>query len=394
MKSTLSGIDGMWIEEGEDISENTLRVLTASVRLNAKDTERLLAGHDVKMPEIIITMNRGARNGAIAKKWLSRAEKELGRCGFYEDDLIMVVEMNYTDMPKDWFEASGLEQERADDYEKLSRSEYDHKWLGKYYDEVEGSIIKSEWVDACIDAHKIDRLKNVFKPHGAIRCATDPADEGKDNKGFAAMHGSIVTCIKEKDRGEIDEAMDWAIDNALELGADQFIWDGDGMGTGAKGQVRGRLDGKKIDYHMFKGSLSGKGQDNADDIYMDDDKKEDKNPVTYAETFKNNRAQYYYRLADRCYNTYRCVVKGEYIDPDDMISFDSDGIESIDNFKSEITRIPRKPNGTGLKQIMSKEEMKKLGIPSPGMGDAVMMLQTNYTPEKTQSKPINFESGW
>ena len=60
LKSTLSGVDGLWIEEGEDISANTLRVLTASVRLNAKDSQRLLAGEDVKMPEIIITMNRGA----------------------------------------------------------------------------------------------------------------------------------------------------------------------------------------------------------------------------------------------------------------------------------------------------------------------------------------------
>ena len=108
LKSTLSGVDGLWIEEGEDITENTLRVLTASVRLNATDTERLIAGEDVKMPEIIITMNRGPRSGAIASKWLARAEKELGKCGYYEDDLIMVVEMNYTDMPQEWFQASGL----------------------------------------------------------------------------------------------------------------------------------------------------------------------------------------------------------------------------------------------------------------------------------------------
>jgi len=99
LKSTLSGVDKLWIEEGEDISENTLRVLTASVRLNATDTARKIAGENVKMPEIIITMNRGTRAGAVAKKWLARAESELQRCGYYEDDTIMVVQMNYTDMP-------------------------------------------------------------------------------------------------------------------------------------------------------------------------------------------------------------------------------------------------------------------------------------------------------
>ena len=48
LKSTLSGVDGLWIEEGEDISDNTLRVLTASVRLNADDTEKLLNGNKLE----------------------------------------------------------------------------------------------------------------------------------------------------------------------------------------------------------------------------------------------------------------------------------------------------------------------------------------------------------
>ena len=60
-------------------------------------------------------MNRGPRTGAVAKKWLSRAEDKLKRTGYYEDDTVMIVEMNYTDMPKSWFIASGLEHERLDD---------------------------------------------------------------------------------------------------------------------------------------------------------------------------------------------------------------------------------------------------------------------------------------
>jgi len=64
---------------------------------------------------------------------------------------------------------------------------------------------------------------------------------------------------------------------------------------------------------------------------------------TYAETFKNNRAQYYIMLADRFYNTYRCVVRGEYVDPEDMISLNSKGIDNIIDLKSQLCRIPRKP---------------------------------------------------
>lgn len=404
LKSTLSGIDGLWIEEGEDISANTLRVLTASVRLNAKDTERLLEGKkldsiddldqliadsDVKMPEIIITMNRGARTGAVAQKWLARAEKDLKRCGYYEDDTIMVVEMNYTDMPKSWFIASGLEQERLDDYDRLTTAAYNHKWLGDYLDEVENSIIKPEWFDACVDAHKIDKLASVFKPHGAKVVAHDPSDSGNDSKGYALRHGSIIKSVCEKLDGEVDEGCDWATGKAINDGADWFVWDGDGMGAGLKRQVSISLDGTKTSYYMFKGSLSGKGQDNAEKIYQSDYGTRSSNPKTYAETFKNNRAQYYILLADRMYNTYRCVVRGEYVDPDEMISFDSEGISNIDLLKSELCRIPRVENGTGLEQLMNKKEMKANDIDSPNMADSVMMTMWK-PPIKKKRKQLNY----
>lgn len=390
LKSTLSGVDGLWIEEGEDISENTLRVLTASVRLNAKDSERLIAGEDVKMPEIIITMNRGGRTGAVAKKWLARAEFELKRCGYYEDDTIMVVQMNYTDMPRKWFEASGLEQERLDDRDMLSRAAYDHKWMGAYLDEVDNSIIKPEWFDAAIDAHKLDRLKQVFKPHGMRIASLDPMDDGNDAHGYALRHGSIIERIMCKDRGEIDVGCDWATDNAIIDKADWFTWDGDGIGTGLKRQVSDAFAGKHTKFHMFRGSLSGSGQDNAEKIYEKvEGDSEEKKPKTYAETFRNNRAQYYIKLARLFYNTYRCVVRGEYVAPEDMISLDSDGIEDLERLRSELCRIPRKDNNNGLEQIMGKVDMKRLGIASPNMADAIMMTLWGPKPETNWGK-INY----
>jgi len=375
LKSTLSGVHGLWIEEGEDISDNTLRILTASVRLNAKDSERKIAGEDVKMPEIIITMNRGARTGAIAQRYLARAEHELQRCGYYEDDLVMVVQMNYTDMPKSWFEASGLEAERLDDDKRLSQAAYDAKWLGQYLDEVKNSVIKPEWFDACVDAHKLDRLKAAFEPHGAKIASHDPSDTGNDAKGYSLRHGSIVRKVLCKDDGEVDEGCDWATGQAINDKADWFVWDGDGMGAGLKRQVSDAFAGTRVKYHMFKGSLSGKAQDHAKEIYMPVEDDKDKEPKTYMETFKNNRSQYTISLADRCYNTYRCVVRGQYIDPDQMISFDSEGIPEMARFRSECCRVPKKENGTGLTQIMSKQEMKVLGIESPNMFDSVMMGQ-------------------
>lgn len=392
LKSTLSGIDVLWIEEGEDITDDTLRVLTASVRLNATDSERLIAGESVKMPEIIITMNRGRRDGAVAKKWLKRAEKELARCGYYEDDAIMVVQMNYTDMPKAWFEASGLENERLDDLDKLSNAAYRHKWHGDYLDEVDNSIIKGEWFDACVDAHKLDRLKKVFEPHGCKIAIHDPFNDGDDAGGYALKHGSIIKKVRSKTKGEIDECCDWATDHAINDGADWFIWDFDGMGTGLKRQVSDNFKGTHIKYHGFRGSLSGKGQDNAEKLYqpLEDDK--DTKPKQFKDTFLNNRAQYYSKLADLVFNTYKCVERGEYIDPEQMISFDSDGIDNIIDLRSQLTRIPRVPNGKGLIQIMNKKEMKAHKIDSPNEGDCIMMAMFE-PPTGAAPKKINF-SGW
>ncbi len=408
LKSTLSGIKGLWIEEGEDITTGTLRTLTASVRLSAKDTEKLLDGKtiasieeldallansDIEMPEIIITMNRGARTGAIAKQWLARAERDLQRCGYYEDDLIMVVQMNYTDMPQSWFIASGLERERLDDKEKLSDSAYMHKWHGHYLDEVENSIIKGEWFDACVDAHKIERLKNVFTPHGAKVATHDPSDGGKDAKGYSLRHGSIFKKVLAKASGEIDEGCDWATGQAIKDGADWFVWDGDGMGAGLKRQISVAFEGKQLKYYMFRGSLSGKAQDNAEQLYMpiDLDVNDETKPQKYKDYCLNNRAQYSLLLRNRFYNTYRCVVKGEYIDPNEMISIDSDGVEEMDRLRSEVCRVPKKENNTGLFQILSKKEMKLLGIESPNMYDA--MMQSMFKPKIVAQEDLTIPMG-
>ena len=371
LKSTLTGVDGLWIEEGEDLSDNTLRVLTACVRLNATDTQRAIAGEAVKMPEIIITMNRGASSGAVAKKWLARAEPELQRCGYYEDDLLMVVEMNYTDMPPAWFLHSGLEDERLDDDEKMTRAQYYHKWLGHYLDTVDNAIIPIEWFDASIDAH----IKLGFEPRGVKVVAHDPSDNGPDNKGLCYRHGSVILDAQEKSGFDVNEGCDWAVDYAIEVQADVYIWDCDGLGAGIRRQTLEAITGKKMDHVEFRGS---KGVDNPKRTYQEVNTHSNARAKTNEETFKNRRAQYYIALADRFQNTYLAVVKGKYIDPCDLISISSE-IECIPALRAEVCRIPRKPNGMGLMQIMSKDEMARQTPPikSPNMADPMMMALAN-----------------
>lgn len=382
VKST-HGFKRFTVEEAQFISQASLDALTPTIREKPKNglpkkfkskkeiLDDIQDNPDLDNVSIIFIANPGSKADPFSKRFIEPYKKILDKKGIYEDELHLIVKINYNDNP--WFDDSGLESERAWDFKFRSRAYYNHRWLAEYNDTVEDSIIKAEWFDAAVDAHKIKRLKKAFKPHGAIIAAHDPSDTGNDAKGFALRHGSIIKIVKSRSTGEIDEGCDWATGLATTHNADWFVWDGDGMGTGLKRQVATAFAGTNIRYHMFRGSLSGKGQDNAEQIYMPQYGDEETNPKTYAETFKNNRSQHYTELATRFYNVYRCVIKGEYVDPDEMISLDSEGIESIAGLRSEICRIPLKQNSNGLIQIMSKKDMKALKIDSPNESDSCMM---------------------
>jgi len=363
---SLAGVNKLWIEEGESVSTKSLKVLTPSIRSSAEENE---SGDSP--PEIWISMNRSSTKDAIAEKYLKRAEHQLKTGGRYEDDLVMIVDVNYTDNP--WFPPE-LEQERQDDYINLTRADYDNIWNGAYNDSVERAIIKAEWFDACIDAH----IKLGIKPVGARVAAHDPSDEGSDNKGFAARHGILITHADDCPTGDINEGMDWAIELCDEIRPDLFIWDCDGMGIGLRRQATEAFEGTHTDISMFKGSNSPEDPTKA---YDGKSKKENN---TNQDVFRNRRAQYYIRLRDKIYKTYQVVTNKGYYDKDELISFSST-IEKLSLLRAELCRIPTKPNSNGVIQILSKPEMAKMGIDSPNIADSVMMLMV--IPESKTVKP-------
>lgn len=379
---SLGGVKRLWIEEGESVSHKSLKVLTPSIRSSAAHNNN----DDEDPPEIWITMNRGHSSGAIAQKYLKRAESSLKKTGRYEDDLIMVVQLNWRDNP--WFPPE-LEQERRDDYENLSRAEYDAIWENEYDDTVLGAIIPPEWFDAAIDAH----IVKGFEPEGLEIVSHDPSDMGADSKGLCHRHGSVILNVLEMDTGTIDDGAKWALDYAIQNQVDAFTWDGDGMGVALREIASRSLTGKHIEAHMFRGSES---PDNPNSIYQPaGEGKKDIKGKTNKDTFPNKRAQYYWALRDRFYNTYLSVIKGQYIDPDKMISLSSN-IECLDQLRAEVCKIPKKDNGNGKIQIMSKVEMKKppYSIPSPNLADSLMMSMDTPALSATSDIELNFDSLW
>lgn len=362
--------DGIWIEEGETLTQKTIDVLSASFRISAAKQERAKqSGRTATAPDIVITMNRGSSNDPISKEYLKAAEPNIKKQGWYADEDVLVVQINYPDIPKEWFIASGLEPERLRDKRLMSQAEYDHKWLGAYSDTIENAIIKPEWFDACVDAHiKLKNLGNFML--GQDRVAFDPADVGPDPEALAHRKGNVIVEAKQADAKDVEAACDWACSYANQNRVDQFVWDCDGMGVGLKFQVSQAFKDSRIKATQFKGS---EGIDNPDSIYERLDEDEGKQ-ATNKELFLNQRGQYYFDLARAMFKTWLCVEKGRLYPIDELISFSS-GITHLANLRAEVCSIPRKYVASGKMVLMTKKEMLDKDIPSPNIGDSVMMLQ-------------------
>ncbi len=377
--TSLKGLNvsgGLWIEEGELLSEGTLRVLTASIRASAREVdEALRQGKSVDMPEIWITLNRGSVTDPISVQFLSRADRELAKCGYYEDDMVMIVQINYDENP--WFVHSGLEDERADNEKHLTSAEYAHKWLGEYADSIQNAIILPEWFDSAIDAHK--KLK--MEARGQKIVSYDPSDIGHDSgekrnsadaQGLVCRHGSIVYHVEENYKDDVNDGCDWALNRAIEDNADMFVWDSDGLGVSLRRQVAQTLDGKWTSWEMFKGSSK---VENPNEPHAPDRYSSWANALPNVQIFRNLRAQKYWQLRERFQATHRAITTGKYTDPEELISIDSKiGEEVLRKLRAEVCKIPKKENPNGMIQIMSKVDIyKKYQLKSPNLADSLMM---------------------
>lgn len=346
-----------WVEEAQTSSQASLDDLLPTIRNEGS--------------ELWFTANPQSSEDPFSKRFITPYLSKLEKDGYYEDDLHLIIVCNWRDNP---WHSGDMEMLRQWDYENRDRAEYDWIWEGKFNDTVVGSIIKPEWFDAAIDAH----IKLGFKPRGQKVVTHDPSDSG-DPRALAARHGVVVEEVLENTQDDVNDACDWALDYAIGYNSDVFRWDCDGLGLTLKRQVNDSLKGKNIKPEAFKGS---EGPENPDNIY-EEIKGDHKNNKKNKYVFKNKRAHMYAKLRDRFYATYRAVEKGEYIDPDKLISISSK-IELMVKLRAETCRIPKKSNGAGLFQIMDKAEMKsKLKIESPNLADCLMMGEAEIKAENS-----------
>ena len=359
------GFQVCWCEESQFLSDESLKMLTPTIR--------------EKGSELWFTGNPQSSEDPFSQRFIMPFQDELLRDGFYEDDDHMIIMLNHEDNP--WF-PDELERERLWDLKNLTKARYDWIWNGAFCDDVENALIMAEWFDACVDAH----AKLGFKAQGARVAAHDPSDEGGDTKGFALRHGSVFLDVQEMTTGTVNEGCDWATGLAIQNKCDAFTYDCDGMGIALTRQVDNAFSGHTRRVLQFRGS---KTADSPEAICEPSKSTQITGQVTNKDAFKNKRAQYYYQLRERCYRTYRAVEHGEYHDPDELISFSSE-IKDLQKLRSEVCRMPVKPNTNGKFELYTKDEMRtKFKIKSPNMADSVMMALRLPTVINNQSvRPV------
>ena len=327
---SVQGVGICWIEEAENVTASSWDILIPSVRGD-------------KNAKFFITFNPKNILDATYQRFVVNPPKDA-----------LLLKANYSD--NIYFEDSPLPAEM----EECKKRDYDlylHIWEGEPVADSEFAIIKPKWIHAAVDAHK----KLNFSARGKKVMGFDIADEGEDASATVVRHGSIVKSVDEwTQKGDIIFSSDHAYTIATEQEVNEIIYDSIGMGAG----VKAHLSRKKGNIKCI-GFNAGGAVVKPESKYMDRKNKD---------FFRNIKAQMWWKVRDRFYNTWRAIKYGDQYPEDQLISLDSESIgKELDYLKAELSRPQVVYDDNGKVAVESKKDMKKRGIPSPNKADAFIM---------------------
>lgn len=327
---SVQGVGVCWIEEAENVTAASWDILIPSIRGD-------------KNAKFFITFNPKNILDATYQRFVVNPPKDA-----------LLLKANYSD--NIYFEDSPL----PDEMEECKKRDYDlylHIWEGEPVADSEFAIIKPKWINAAVDAHKV----LGFSASGERVMGFDIADEGEDASATVTRHGSVVNHVSEwTQKGDIIFSSDHAYNLAIEQGVNKIIYDSIGMGAGVKAHLvrkKGRIN--------CVGFNAGAAVIKPDQKYLD---------RTNKDFFRNIKAQMWWALRDRFYNTWRAIEYGDKFTEDKLISLDSAALgKELDYLKAELSRPRVVYDDNGKVGVESKKDMKKRGIPSPNKADAIVM---------------------
>lgn len=270
----------------------------------------------------------------------------------------VVKQINFADNPR-------FPQELRDDAELMKANDpelFRHIYGGEPVANSDLSIIKPMWIEAAMNAH----VKLGIKPTGGKIGGFDVADEGPDKNAFVYRHGIVLDYVEEWADKDPNTAARHVFRTALKDGLQSVDYDNIGVGAGAKGALREEIASLTHRYRShapeFNGFTASAAVKWPESNYMPGKKNED--------MFLNIKAQAWWLVADRFKNTYD-AINGKPYDPDKLISLRSD-LPGVQKLAAELAQ-PRRQYLNGKVKVESKEDMKKRGVMSPNLADALIM---------------------
>lgn len=329
---SMTGIDVVWVEEGENVSKESWDTLIPTIREDGS--------------QIIVSFNPKNLLDDTYQRFIINPPE---RC--------KSVLVNWQDnpyFPKELLE--DMEQMKARDYEL-----YRHVYEGEPVADSDLVIIKPLWIEAAVNAH----IHLNFQAEGRKVVGFDVADEGADSNVVCLAHGSIVCDLKEWQGTDVIYSANTAEQWAIEHHADEIVFDSIGVGAGVKAQFK-RTQGKlNVTGFNAGGEVLYKERE-----YMAGKKNGD--------MFANVKAQAWWALRDRFYKTYRAVKFGDVYPVDELISLDGH-LPDLAYLMAELARPRVDYDKNGRVKVESKKDLKKRGIPSPNKADALVMC---FAPRK------------
>lgn len=329
---SLEGIDVLWIEEAHNLTKAQWEILEPTIRKEGS--------------QVWVIFNPKIRTDFTYKRFVVNPPPDTVK-----------RQINYDENP---FLSST--SRKIIEAAKLSNFEdFQHIYLGVPRDDDDGVIIRRNWLEASIDAHKV--LK--FEPSGAKQLGFDVADGGADQCANVYMHGSVALWADEW-QGAEDQLLKSATRtfNAARERDAGITYDSIGVGAMAGSkfiELNAAATGAKVKYQKFN---AGGPVWQPDKLYQP--------KITNKDMFANIKAQAWWYVADRFRNTYNAVHNGETFTEDQMISLSSD-MPLIDKLIDELSTPKRDFDQAGRVKVESKKDLAKREVASPNIGDAFIM---------------------
>ena len=333
----LEGVDIMWLEEAEAVSEDDFRLLSATIRQEGS--------------EIWVIFNPRFDQDFVYQHMVVNPPPNS-----------IVRKVNWDDNP---FISKTLLEEIID-LMVTDPEEYEHQYLGVPKTDNDLVMIKRSWLESCKNAH----IRFQCPLSGTKRIGFDIADDGSDKNATCLAHGNVVrSCatwkgLEDKLLESCSRVWEYA---RLENASIDFDCIGVGASAGNKFKELNEEHAASTAPIVFRKFSAG-----ASVIYPE---KQYKDKVKNKDHFENRKAQSWMEVADRARETH-AMVKGQIpFDPSRYISFDSEAIgeKECDALFTELSTPFRDHSKSGKVMLETKKELRKRHIKSTNRADAAVM---------------------